>query len=257
MAHQFSDDERKRLAKQGKAMPDGGYPIRNREDLVNAVRAYGRGNNKEEVKKWIKKRAKELDAEQYLPDNWQVDDEDALAHHGIKGMKWGVRRYQRKDGSLTSAGKTRYKSQGERLKSNDKDRYDRVQRYRQYKVDNAPTSKESPRGANKGYWQKAPTSVVSRSMDREEHEIAKKTKKNAKNYSKEVKAVKAAYAKARSRGIQPGTVVRGRHQVEIMMEKDGGALWTKSGKYLREMTPDELIDAIYYLDFGEIPYNWD
>lgn len=107
MAHQFSDDERKRLARQGKAMPDGGYPIRNREDLVNAVRAYGRGNNKEEVKKWIKKRAKELDAEQYLPDNWQVDDDDSLAHHGIKGMKWGVRRYQNKDGSLTAAGKKR------------------------------------------------------------------------------------------------------------------------------------------------------
>ena len=31
-----------------------------------------------------------------------------LAHHGIVGMKWGVRRFQNKDGSLTSAGKERY-----------------------------------------------------------------------------------------------------------------------------------------------------
>ena len=30
-----------------------------------------------------------------------------LKHHGIKGMKWGVRRYQNKDGSLTPAGKER------------------------------------------------------------------------------------------------------------------------------------------------------
>lgn len=30
-----------------------------------------------------------------------------LAHHGIKGQKWGVRRYQNKDGSLTPAGKKR------------------------------------------------------------------------------------------------------------------------------------------------------
>lgn len=31
-----------------------------------------------------------------------------LAHHGIKGQKWGVRRFQNQDGSLTSAGKQRY-----------------------------------------------------------------------------------------------------------------------------------------------------
>lgn len=31
-----------------------------------------------------------------------------LYHHGIKGMKWGIRRFQNKDGSLTKAGKKRY-----------------------------------------------------------------------------------------------------------------------------------------------------
>ena len=31
-----------------------------------------------------------------------------LEHFGIKGMKWGIRRYQNKDGSLTPAGKRRY-----------------------------------------------------------------------------------------------------------------------------------------------------
>ena len=31
-----------------------------------------------------------------------------LAHWGIKGQKWGIRRYQNPDGSLTEAGKERY-----------------------------------------------------------------------------------------------------------------------------------------------------
>jgi len=33
---------------------------------------------------------------------------DELYHHGITGQKWGVRRYQNSDGTLTSAGKARY-----------------------------------------------------------------------------------------------------------------------------------------------------
>ena len=34
--------------------------------------------------------------------------ENELSHHGIKGQKWGIRRFQNKDGSLTTKGKKRY-----------------------------------------------------------------------------------------------------------------------------------------------------
>lgn len=40
---------------------------------------------------------------------------DELSHHGILGQKWGVRRYQNEDGSLTDAGRKRLKKKSDKL----------------------------------------------------------------------------------------------------------------------------------------------
>jgi len=50
---------------------------------------------------------------------WQYNYTNELAHHGILGMKWGVRRFQNKDGTLTAAGKVRYaKESNKAIKTN-------------------------------------------------------------------------------------------------------------------------------------------
>lgn len=38
----------------------------------------------------------------------RVSQSDSLAHYGIKGQQWGIRRFQNEDGTLTEEGKTRY-----------------------------------------------------------------------------------------------------------------------------------------------------
>lgn len=44
----------------------------------------------------------------YFNDYITKNDPDFIAHHGILGMKWGIRRYQNANGSLTEAGRKRY-----------------------------------------------------------------------------------------------------------------------------------------------------
>lgn len=50
----------------------------------------------------------ELSSENELDLEPKDKKRNELAHHGILGMKWGVRRYQNKDGTLTPTGKKRY-----------------------------------------------------------------------------------------------------------------------------------------------------
>ena len=72
--------------------------------------------------------------------------ENELYHHGILGMKWGVRRYQNKDGTLTSKGKKHVKAQSKSVKDMSDDelrkKVNRLQMEKQYSdLNNDSTSK--------------------------------------------------------------------------------------------------------------------
>lgn len=98
----FSVPERKDLAKKGHAMPDGSYPITSAASLKDAIRTVGLGgSSKNSIRKHIIKRANALKLTNMLPDTWNSDgslkpvqhgEEFVLAHFGVKGMHWGVRR---------------------------------------------------------------------------------------------------------------------------------------------------------------------
>lgn len=63
----FTPEQRRQLAKEGKAMPDGSYPIVNVADLRNAIQAFGRAKAKGPVAQHIKRRARALGATEELP----------------------------------------------------------------------------------------------------------------------------------------------------------------------------------------------
>lgn len=60
----------------------------------------------------------------------RINPQNELYHHGIKGQRWGVRRYQNPDGSLTSAGKRRlYRQNSKDIKAYKKTKYASSERY--------------------------------------------------------------------------------------------------------------------------------
>ncbi len=72
---EFSQEQRDRAADSGAALPDGLFPIKNKQDLHNAIQAIGRAKNSAKAKAHIKSRARALGASDLIPDTWKRDDE--------------------------------------------------------------------------------------------------------------------------------------------------------------------------------------
>lgn len=87
---EFSEAERKKDAKSGTAESDGSYPIENKGDLENAIRAYGRSKNKAKTKRHIMARARALGLTSMLPADWKAqkmtDGTDLTKDASLYGM---------------------------------------------------------------------------------------------------------------------------------------------------------------------------
>jgi hypothetical protein len=70
----MSRQMREKLASEGKALPDGSYPIRNEEDLKNAIQAYGRSKpgKRAAVRRHIIKKARALGKSELVPEQWKT-----------------------------------------------------------------------------------------------------------------------------------------------------------------------------------------
>ena len=93
-----------------------------------------------------------------------------LYHHGILGMKWGVRRYQNKDGSLTAAGRKRYAKE-------------------EYK-NNKKIAKEKYRAAKESADRQYESDTVEKrqALDQEKERFAEKNAETNRRYERKIRA---------------------------------------------------------------------
>lgn len=63
-----------------------------------------------------------------------MNNERYLVHHGILGQKWGVRRYQNEDGSLTAAGKKRYDTGHTSSSASNSSKKNSTKNYKKYAI---------------------------------------------------------------------------------------------------------------------------
>ena len=74
----FTAEQRRRMAEEGHAMPDGSYPIANAEDLRNAIQSVGRAKNYAAAKAHIIRRAKALGMLNMLPSEWNAGTQKSI-----------------------------------------------------------------------------------------------------------------------------------------------------------------------------------
>lgn len=169
-----------------------------------------------------------------------------LYHHGIKGQRWGIRRYQNKDGSLTAYGKKRYAKElakleaekkrirqqeqtAKKMKKLDNMRKDLDERKKALNPDDAPESAKR---------QKAPSVPKKRKLSELSNEEiqAKIDRMNLENKYKEL-------AQAQIDAVSKKEVSKGQKFTEEVLEKAGKNIATQAAAWAMGTGVNKLIEV--------------
>lgn len=174
------------------------------------------------------------------------DSESELQHHGTKGMKWGIRRYQNPDGSLTAAGKKRrslgqtvhdYKVKRKRVKA--------LEKARATKEANKKAAEEAEKKAEERAKKLEAGKIPAKKMTDAELAKALDRKNKEKQYKEAVLATstgKRFVSKIWNEGVVPGMTEGGKKAVSSFMEKklsDVLGLDKKEAKSAYQMMKEE------------------
>lgn len=137
-----------------------------------------------------------------------------LLHSGVKGMKWGIRRFQNKDGSLTPAGKKRY---------GDKDGED--------SPDGKAKSSEAKDKPSDGSFARYKKST--KKMTEEELTTAIKRLELEKQYKKAMK------------DLEPDAVSRGKKTVADILENSAKNIGTQTLTYVAATMVNKVLSSYF------------
>lgn len=109
-------------------------------------------------------------------------ENSSLQHHGVRGMRWGVRRYQNSDGTLTEAGKKRYAKELAKVEAEKKILRNRART--QAKIDKLNAARKANEEQKEALGLKKPKMAILKKPEKQDKPVEPK-KKSIKDLSDE------------------------------------------------------------------------